>query len=527
MQFKDNFERRSEEEYIKDQGLTLDFDEIARRGAMSKEEKLIGKWYGVYASRHPGNHMARVVLPGGVLSTTQARNIADVAERYGQGRLNLTTRQAIQFHWLKIPAIAPMIRELAEEGNTTFHGCGDVTRAIAACPLAETCQYRRLDVRPWAIRTQRALNAMRDLDNLPRKFKITFSGCPAACAQPYMNCVGHIGVQRRRPDGSLEAGFRTVVGGGMGWQAFVAQELFSFVPAERVVAVTRAIGLLFRDHGDRYNRQKSRLKFVVERLGVAECRRLVLEYLAREGEATDGLSDQDFAEAGPAFPARPLTGGHYVGTDRLAVVRVLVPMGELGHGQLRALADLADLHADQRLYTTNRQNFEFHGVDPAAVGGLQEKIRGLGFETEGFGGLRDIVPCVGTTYCPKAVATTRDLHAILQEVVRRPAYAAIQDKAVINITGCPNSCSPYRIADLGFRGMRIREESGSVEGFEMLVGGDQRAHGLKLGEFKTTDLGAVAAAVLDRFVALRLPEETLTQTVARLGLEPFRQAVFS
>ncbi len=522
MQWKNDFSRRSEEEDIKAHGLTLDFDEIARRGAMSKEEKLIGKWYGVYASRQSGQHMARVVLPGGVLSTTQARNIAGVAERHGQGRVNLTTRQAIQFHWLKVNALPDMFRELAEKGNTTFHGCGDVVRAVTACPLAETCQYKRLNVRPWAIRTQKALNEARDLDNLPRKFKVTFSGCPAACAQPYMNCVGHIAVLR-----GTEPGFKVVIGGGMGWEAYVAQELFSFVPESQIIPVTRAIALLYRDHGDRYNRQKSRLKFVVARLGIAACRDIVLAFLRQEGHDTTGLSWSPFEEAGPPPTDRPQALDSTVGVDGKAVVRVLVRLGEMEHQQLRGLAELADIYGNQKLYTTNRQNIELHGIEPEKIQSVEQAVIQLGFEVEGFYSLRDMVCCVGSTYCPKAVATTRDLHDLLQPVVRLPKFASIQKSAIINITGCPNSCSPYRISDLGFRGMRIREETGSVEGFELLLGGDQRKHGQKLGDFKTPDLPGITEQILDTFITLRTPTETLTQTVNRVGISPFQKAVFS
>lgn len=522
MQWKNDFSRRSEEEEIKSHGLTLDFSEIARRGSMSKEEKLIGKWYGVYASRQAGQHMARVVLPGGVLSTTQARNIAGVAERHGQGRLNLTTRQAIQFHGLKAAALPDVFRELAEEGNTTFHGCGDVVRAVTSCPLAETCPYKRLNVRPWAIRTQKALNDSRDLDNLPRKFKITFSGCPAACAQPYMNCVGNIAVLR---DG--EPGFKVVIGGGMGWEAYVARELFSFVPETQIIPVIRSIALLYRDHGDRFNRQKSRLKVVVARLGIEACRNIVIENLRREGADTSRLSWAAFEEAGMPVPERPLAMNSCLGSDGKGIVRIMVHQGEMNHSQFRGLAELADIYGDQKLYTTNRQNVEIHGIEPGKIGAVEQGARDLGFEVEGFYTLRDMVSCVGTTYCPKAVATTRALHDLLQPVVRNPLFDAIQKYAIINITGCPNSCSPYRISDLGFRGMRIREESGSVEGFELMLGGDQRKHGHKLGDFKTMDIPEVVERILKAFLQLRTPDETLTHTIDRVGIHPFHTAVFS
>ncbi len=520
------FLRRSEDEEIKDAGFTLDFDEIARRGSLTPEEKSIAKWYGIYGSRQPGNHMARVVIPGGEISSTQARNMAKVSEDFGQGILNITTRQAIQFHWLKATKLPDMIRALATEGSTTKHGCGDVTRNVAACPLAATCRYARFNVMPHTLRTAKVLSDAEDLENLPRKFKITFSGCPAACAQPYMNCVGNIAVSRKQGD-LIEQGFEVVIGGGMGWKAFVAQKLFTFVPPQKITEVSRAIGLMFRDHGDRYNRAKSRLKFVVHRYGIDKCRELVLDYLKQEDVSLDGISWEPFTEAGKDIPDRPLSEETPVGTDGMATLQIMVPKGEMQFTQLKKLADLADLYGRQRLITTNRQNINIPGVDPAKVEEVKKEVHKIGFITQGFYGIRDIVPCVGTTYCPKAVARTRDLYDTLHKLVSHKKYDGIEKKVLINITGCPNSCSPYRIVDIGYRGMRIREELGSVEGYEMLIGGDQKEHGKKLGEFKVQDIPEITQKVLDHFIQVRHEDESLTQTVARLGIELFREVVYS
>ncbi len=519
--------RLSEEEEVKAAGLHLDFDEMAKRGGMTREEGLIAKWYGIYGSRQPGSNMARVVIPGGVFTAVQARRIADVADRYGRGLICVTTRQALQFHHLKVADLPGLLRELALDGVSTFHGCGDVTRTVAACPCAEECPHRRLDVRPYARETARALTAMRDLDNLPRKYKITFSGCEAGCAQPWMNCVGVMAV-RAAVAGAERAGFRIVIGGGMGWKAFVAQPLFSFVPAERVAAVCRAIGLLFRDHGDRFNRAKSRLKFVVDRLGVEACRELVLGYLWQEGVPVADLKWGELAYAGRPVPERPLTDSEVAGwKDGGGVVRIRIPKGELSGAQLRRIAELSELFGSQRVYSTNRQNLELHGVAPDKLAEARAEVERLGFATDGVHGLRDMVCCVGTEHCPKAVSSTRTLFDLLQPVVGSPAYRAVEERAAIHITGCPNSCSPYRIADIGFRGLRLRLEQGSAEGFEVLIGGDQRAHGHTLGEFRKEDCPAVVAAILDTFLARRCGDETLAACVARVGVEPFKQAVFA
>ncbi|MEA1952320.1 MAG: hypothetical protein U9N87_13125, partial [Planctomycetota bacterium] len=125
------------EEQIKEMGLTLDFDDIARKGGMSKEEGLVAKWYGIYSSCRPGDHMARIVIPGGIATSAQARDIARLAEKYASGKISCTTRQAIQLHKLQLADLAPMLRDIKRAGLTTFHGCGDITRIITACPWAK------------------------------------------------------------------------------------------------------------------------------------------------------------------------------------------------------------------------------------------------------------------------------------------------------------------------------------------------------------------------------------------------------
>ncbi len=511
------FKHRSEEEEVKEAGLSIDFDEIARKGAMSKEEITIAKWFGIYHSRQPGAHMARVVIPGGQFTSSQARVLAKASEMFAQGRLSVTTRQAIQLHWLKTPSLPDLLRELKADGLTTFHGCGDVTRNVAACPLAETCRYRRLNVRPYAREISRFLSDCRDLDNLPRKFKITLSGCGAGCAQPFINCVGIVAVQRRGATGAEETGFRVIIGGGQGWKAFVGQEVFSFVPPDRIKHVCRAVGLLFRDHGDRFDRAQSRLKFVVARYGVEKCREIILEFLNQEGIATADLEVAPIVESGVPYPDRPLTEEDPVGTDGLVSVRAIIPKGELHHSAMRRFAELSEIFGDKRIYTTNRQNIEIHGVRPEQVAALKAEIAALGFATDGNYGIRDIVPCVGTTYCPLAVARTRDMYDELMTVVRRPEYDAIAQKVLINITGCPNSCSPYRIADIGLRGLRMREELGSVEGYEIVLGGNHDRFGRKVGEFKSEDCPRVVARILDTFMQIRQGDETLAECVQRTG----------
>ena len=556
---------RSEEEAVKEAGLILDFDEIARRGTISREEITVAKAYGIYHSRQPGNHMARVVIPGGQITSVQARALARLATVYGPGRISFTTRQCAQLHCLRLTELAAFLRDIRAAGLTTFHGCGDDVRNVVACPWATICPHRVLDVLPHAQEISRRLTACRDLDNLPRKFKVSLSGCEGCCGQPYINDVGLVAVLRRLPQGGSQPGFRVMIGGGMGWAPFVAQPLYGFVHVEQVVDVCRAVVLLHREHGDRSIRMYARLKFVVARLGIDRCRELVDQFLDDEGgdrglqssrhrapcslhgryavrprsdEAADGtrsvpatFEDRDeivvapVADDAPAVPDRPLRNPEPRGTDGLAIQQIKIPKGELSAEHLARIAELAEIYGDKHVYSSNRQNLELHGVDPGRLPRLRAEIERLGLEADRFFGLSDVVSCVGMTYCPLAVSTTHAMFDQLYGLVRAEKYASIADRVLVNITGCPNSCSPYRIADIGLRGLRVREETGSTEGYQITLGGTQRNFGQPLGDFKQADCPRVVASILDTLLATGAGHETLSDNVARVGVEPYRAAV--
>ena len=517
----------TEEEQVKNAGLFLDFDEIAQKGSMSREEVLIAKWYGIYRSRQAGDHMARIVIPGGQMTATHVKAIARLADKYAAGKISFTTRQSAQYHKLQLKELPEMLRDFKKEGLTTFHGCGDVTRNVAACPWASICQHRRLDVLPYAKKAAKLLSDSRDLDNLPRKYKVTFSGCQAGCGQPYINCCSAIAVVRKNAPGLEETGFEVVIGGGMGWKPFVAQQLYSFVPADSIVAISRAVGLLFNEQGDRTSRKYARLKFVVDRQGIDKCRELLNEIYKREGVDPSAFETEPVEDCGEAIPTRPLCNPNPTDDDGLEIQRIMIGKGEISAANLEEIAELAELYADGYVYSTNRQNLELHGVDPAKHSVLQDELQSMGLLAEGFYGLQDIVACVGTTYCPLAVTKTHDAFDRLLKIANLDVYKPIQDKILINITGCPNSCAQYYIADIGLRGLRIREEVGSVEGYQVRVGGTQTHFGEVLGDFKLDDCETVVKCILDTFleVCKEKDYESLAAHVRQQGAELYQRKI--
>jgi len=525
-----NIKKISEEEIIKQSGLVLDYDEIARKGSMSREEGLISKWYGIYGSRQPGDHMARICNPGGKLTSVQIRAIAAMSQKYcDHSMVSFTTRQAAQVHKLQIQDLASFLRDVKAAGLTTFHGCGDVARNVTACPWASECQHRLFDVRPYAEQTAKVLTDSRDLDNLPRKYKATFSGCEGCCAQPYINCFNGIARTRVLQDGTSQKGFRVVIGGGMGWQPFVAQELFGFVPADKITALAHAVGVLFRDHGDRHIRKYARLKFVVHRLGIEACRDLVMDICVKEGLDTSDFDISAVESVDASVPDRPLCDTEPRDSNNLRIQRIMVPKGELSAKALLRIAELAEMYGDKHVYSTNRQNLELHGVQAQQIPALCSELKQLGFNTQGFFGLGDVVSCVGQRYCPLAVTHTHDVFDQLQAVVDDKRYLCIRDKVLINITGCPNSCSPFYIADIGLRGMRIREKEGSVESYQVRIGGTQKHLGLVLGEYKAIDCIHIIKTILDIFLAHTQthPEYagSLADHVQEVGIDPYLSAV--
>ncbi|HEY4760306.1 MAG TPA: nitrite/sulfite reductase, partial [Thermoguttaceae bacterium] len=462
--------RRSDEEAVKEAGLILDYDEIARKGSMTREEISISKWYGIYHSRQTGNHMARVVIPGGQLTSVQARELARISKKYSPNRISFTTRQSAQLHCLQLKDLPNFLREIKDAGLSTFHGCGDVTRNVAACPWASVCPYRRIDVLPYAKAVAEHMASRRDLDNLPRKFKITFSGCQSNCGQPHINCIGVVAIVRKKPDGGEETGFRVYIGGGMGWKPFTGQLLYGWVPKDKIIDVCRCIGYLFRDYGDRYIRMYARLKFVVHRQGIERCREIVNKYLDADGVDRSEFVSELVEDCGPPVPHRPLTNPMPIDSNGKAIMQIKIAKGEMSSDHLARIADLSEMYGDKHVYSTNRQNLEIHGVNPTLLSELKKEVAALGLDIKDFYGLSDVVTCVGTTYCPLAVSTTHRFFDKIQDTVHDKKYDPIRDKVIVNITGCPNSCSPYRIADIGFRGLRIREMEGSTEGYQITVG---------------------------------------------------------
>jgi sulfite reductase beta subunit-like hemoprotein len=510
-------------------GPDINFDEIARRplAEISKNEVAMFKWTGIYAQLQPGFFMMRVRIPGGLLSADQWDAIADIAERYGQGQLCLTTRQTTQFHWLRKEDLPAVLRALEKAGLDTKNACGDVSRNVVTCPAQGVCPHEVFDVRESILALAND-GEIRDVQrNLPRKHKMSVAGCGRACAQTLMNCQGFVPVMRGQ-----ERGFRQYVGGGLGARPHMARLVFQWIPEKLLVPVAQATIEFYRRNGDRRHRGFARLKILVAQLGAVgvadEIKAVLFERGVTECDSivavgTDSETvpiESSFLEGQVILPQKQ---------SGYAMVRALVSRGELNVAQARQLAAFSRAYGDATLMLTARQNIGFRNVPIDRASVLVAALAQAQFATEGLEQAPDIVACVGTTMCNLAVSDTPATYKLL-------VAAITEDESLwrevgplrIHLNGCPNSCAQHWIADIGLRGMRRELMQGSEEGFTLCVGGSLAQHGQiaqPVCDVPGSRVVEVVQKLLRIYVRNRLSGETFSSFALRFGGSGIAQLV--
>jgi len=491
-----------------------DIHVYAREGVIDPEWIDMLKWYGVYPQKpqEDGFLMMRVKVPGASFSSDTLREIASISDDYARGTLDVSDRQAFQFHWLTIDKIPTIFERLEKVGLHTRGACGDTVRAVIASPLAGLDAAEVLNVDPIARDLDRELSGNPAFGDLPRKFKISITGSPELEG---IHLINDIGFLAHEVDGKV--GFDVWVGGGLGAVAFLAQRLGVFVAPEDVVEVAMAIAGAYRDHGYRVNRKKSRLKYLLKDLGAEKFRELVeTEYLKRP------------MISGPAAPVARFGGNDVLGVrDQLGgghYVVVATTVGRISPEKARALADLADKYGDGTLRNTPFQNMLIPGVqNPDA---LSAELAALGLAPDT--GMRGTtIACTGTQFCRLALTETKTRTAGLIDHLEAGGLALPQLPVTINLTGCSNACTRYQVADLGFMGsLRKNAEGVEEEAYQVhLAGGIGQAQrlGNKLkGVVLAKDLNSYTAAVLADYEANAQPDELFVDFADRLGHERFQ-----
>ena len=406
--------------------------------------------------------MMRVRTPNGLLTSAMVRRISDISDTYARSSIDITNRQNFQLHWLRIEDIPTIWESLAEVGWTSLGACGDNPRTVTGCPLAGVEHDELIDASPIAVAVDQHLNGNPAYGNLPRKFKITITGCQHWCSYPEINDIGATAV--RRDDGVV--GFHLRVGGGLSTRPHLAVLLPAFVHAEQLPRVIEAITEIFRDSDElRVNRAKARMKFLFINHGwTADS--FLAEIERRIGVKLDAPA-QDNA---PEGHYRDHIGVHPQKQPGLAYAGFSVVSGRISPDQLRGLATLADEFGDGSLRLSVMQNILITNIPAARGAELVERSRALGVALDGSPFQRGTASCTGREYCKLALTETKLFSIRLaQELEERlPGFT---DTVKLHVAGCPNSCGQHPIADVGLQGVLLNRGGAQVEGFDFFIGG--------------------------------------------------------
>ena len=416
--------------------------------------------------------MIRLRLPGGVMNSDQLIRAGELADQLGQGLLCITTRQTLQFHWIRKEDIYKVIEDMEAVGISTRNACGDDTRNVVTCPLQGVCPHEIGDIGEMLMSIADDPELLDRQRNLPRKHKISVAGCGRACGQTLMNCQGWYPVKRLGKNKKEEVGWKFHAGGGLGARPYLAKPIFDWVPERLVMDVVRASTEAFRRLGNRRIRAYARLKVVVDELGQKGYGDVVLSIM-RERE-TQGL-EQIEQSSKPAHIDESFLNGQSIIPQRqqgFNTVRVMIERSEFSGSDAQRFANWARKYGDGTLMFTNRQNLQIRFVPDKNVSKLTDEIHQAGFRMEGHERIVDSVACVGTTMCNLAVSDTPNTYRhIMNELGADKKLMEKVGPLRINMNGCPNSCAQHWIADIGLRGLRKREEVGSEDGFSIYVGG--------------------------------------------------------
>ena len=503
------------------------------RGAVLPEwAEFYFKWWGVYTQGDGAGvtggkdgvgkatdfFMMRIGLPNGMLTSHQLRVIGELTQKYARNLADITTRQNIQLHWLTIEALPEIVDALTSIGLSPKGACGDVVRNVTGCPLAGLDSHELVDASPLAVEIARKLTANPEFYNLPRKFKVTVSGCPVWCSYPEINDVAITAI--RRGD---EVGYTLRVGGGLSTEPHIAVRIPVFIPQSKAVEVVEAVLRIFKEQTElRENRTRARLKYLFMRHGwTAETMLEAIE--AKLGTKLDPSPVEE--DVVPDDVYRDHIGVTPQRQAALSAVGASVLRGRLTGEQLIQLADLAEEFGDGHLRATIMQNILIANIPNSRTREVVERLNQIGLRVEVSPFWRGAIACTGTEFCKLAIAETKAFSKWLVSEMedRLPTF---DQQIRLHVTGCTNSCGQSWIADIGLEGKKIKKDGAMVDAFYFCVGGavgKYAAIARQIGfRAAAEDCPEAIERLLRAYLAARTPGEDLRAYFARTSDETLR-----
>ncbi|MCG3115340.1 MAG: sulfurtransferase TusA family protein [Candidatus Manganitrophus sp. SA1] len=529
------------EEIVKEiENFGLQVERLKKKEIPEEKFKRFRLQHGIYGQRQKGFQMVRVKIPSGVLNSQKLRALAEIAEHYSTGKGHVTTRQDIQYHFVKLDDITAVMTRLAESGLTTREACGNTVRNVTACHLAGVCPTELFDV--TAISEKVAYYLLRNPINqdLPRKFKISFSGCQSECGLASIHDIGFIATSRE-VQSRTEYGFKVFVGGGLGSHPKLAKLYTEFLPMEEVLPFCEAILKIFDANGDRKTKSKARMKFIIEKWGSDQFNKKVAEELAL------------LKESGKVYPALPApqpkapsleldlieNGGNgrhgnaeYEKWFRtniipqpmpgICAVQIKLILGDITSAQLRGMADIVDRFSPDAVRTTHQQNLILHHVRRQDLPALYAALDRIGLAGAGAERAVDVIACPGADSCQLALTSSMGLGAAIVDRFEKdlPEFEDINGLR-IRISGCPNSCGHHHIAGIGFHGVGKKVHGKLAPHYQLHLGGGVSAERSVIGTSKlkipAKNIPSAVIELIKAYRENRQGEEAFNQFIERFG----------
>lgn len=509
--------------------------ERLNRGEVSVDDfKRFRLQQGIYGQRQDGEQMVRTKLPFGRYTAEQLQCLADFADKYSNGILHVTTRQDIQFHFVKINDVPQGLQDLADYGLTTREACGNTVRNVTACHKSGTCANEAFDVSPYAKAVSRFLLRHPLTQNMPRKFKIAFGGCNG-CGLTSINDIGLNAVIRRDNSGE-QRGFKVMIGGGLGSYPQSAQLLSEFVPVSELLKMCEAIVRIFDQHGERKNRNKARFKFVLQKMGLEKVKGLYEKEFAalKSGTFPEIIVPEDLVPDVPkvaptlAFDKDPefarwksrnvckqkQTGFHNV--------QIKLTLGDFNSEQARGVSQIVSSYAAGYMVNTFNQNIMIPWVKEETFGALFGELKKVGLHKAGTEQLCDIISCPGSETCNLGITASRGLaHHLSDEMEKNYTDSPELDNISIKVSGCPNSCAQHHIASIGFHGAAKKVNGILAPFYEVMLGGNVTDSGAVFGttvsKIPAKNAPAAVKRLTDNYLKEKQADESFNQYFNRKG----------
>jgi sulfite reductase beta subunit-like hemoprotein len=479
--------------------------------SVPEEDVVRLQWWGLYHDKPKvGTFMLRLKIPSGILPPAKLRSIGEVSNRYGRGDAELSTRQCIQLHWLRLEELPNVFADLDAAGITTAGGCGDTVRNITGCPVAGLDAHELFDCTELVAEVADFFYGNPDFTNLPRKHKYTIASCADRCNAPEINCVSLIGVVKNGREG-----FAVKVGGGLSSVPRIARDLGVFVPADEAIEVLSAITNVWsEDLRYRVSRVKARLKFMVDDIGAEGMRERV--------EARLGRMLEDFEL--PPIDAQPSNhvGVHAQKQAGLSYIGVPVRVGLASGDQLIAVADLVESFGGD-LRITRQQNFVVTGVPNERIGEVVARLEEIGFPLVTNNIWANSIGCTGEPHCNFSVGETKQRLGRLVDHLEGVFGERIADLR-LHLDGCPHACAQHWVGDLGFQGTTGKDADGRrLPAYDIFVRGslgpDSAIARPVFRRVASDGLEAAVEGLIQGWLDGRRNEESFTEFQRRLSDE--------